>query len=183
MIGGGLDRRDLESYNPDSFLESDDPNDMMGCHVGGFAGLNIANPQPGWFYAWADDSRHGKLRARLNGYIEVKAEDPENAAYSKMIGFDHQELDSASTGYPGLVLVKRSAEDERRVRAEERARHDDLLRSGAAERGYLHGGSAQEVASGGQRTMQQTHRTFTTAGEGEDSQVTASWTPDRGISS
>ena len=180
--GPGKDRRDLQSYNPEAFNQSDDPHDMMGCHVGGYAGLNISNPQPGFFYAWADDSRKGQMLARLNGYHEVKPGDPESAAYKIMME-DHQELDSSSHRFPGLVLVRRSAKDERRIRKEEQVRRDDLLRSGVAERGYLHGGSAQEIASGGTRLMRDTHRTFTTVGEHEDSMQVESWTPDRGISS
>ncbi len=184
MIGGGRDRKDLESYNPDAFLQSDDPNDMMGCHVGGFAGLNIANPQPGQFYAWADDSRQGLMRARLNGYHVVQADDPEMAAYNTMLEHDdQQDLDSANAGFPGVVLVRRSAKDERRVRAEEQSRRDDLLRSGGAERAFLDGATQQERNSGGHRFMREDNRSYSTSGESPDSPVVESWSPDRGISS
>jgi len=183
MIGGGRDRADLKAYDPEAYLESDDPNSMMGCHVGGFAGLNIANAQAGFIYAWADDSRAGLMRARLNGYQVVSKEDPEMAGYNRISGHDHQDLDSASAGFPGVVLVRRSAEDERRVRAEEAERHNNLLRSGATENAFLDGGSDAERQHSGKRFMRDDHRSYTTRGESENSEVTSSWTPSRGISS
>ncbi len=183
MIGGGRDRSDLESYNPDSFDESSDPNAMLGCHVGGFAGLNIVNPQPGRHYAWADDSPRGRMRSLHKGYIQVAADSPELAGYHHMLGHDHMDLDSANTGFHGVVLVWRSTKDEKRVRAEEQVLRDDLLRSGASEETFLKGATAQEIEQGGSRYKRPEHRSYTTAGEGENSEVTSSWTYDSGISS
>ncbi len=183
MLGGGRDRADLTPYDPEAFLESDDPNDMMGCHVGGFQGLNVANPQPGFFYAWADDSRQGLMRARINSYHVVTNDEPEMAGYRRMSGHDHQDLDSASTGFPGVVLVRRSAEDERRVREEEQVKRDNLLRGGASEQAYLDGATTEEMQHSGKRFVRDDHRTFTTRGVGEDSGVVDAWTPSRGISS
>ncbi len=184
MIGGGSDRSDLNPYDPEAFLESDDPNDMMGCHVGRFAGLNIMNAQPGFIYAWADSSRDGITLAKLNGYQVVSKEDPERAGYLKMSGFDHQDLDSASTGYSGLVLVRRSAKDERQVREEEQVRRDDLFRSGNSEAGFLGGATAAEIQAKGERFKGKEHRTYRTTGTSEDSPVVPErWTSDRGISS
>jgi len=183
MIGGGRDRADLRSYNPSGYEESDDPNKMMGCHVGAFAGLNICNAQPGMFYAWGDDSRKGLMQARIKGYQVVSHEDPELAAYHRMTTHQHQDLDSASTGFPGVVLLRRSARDERRVRAEEQEIQDALLRSGTTEEAYLSGATAQEIQSGGERFQRNDHRSYTTEGESESSPVVESWTPSRGISS
>ena len=110
MIGGGLDRKDLQPYNPDAHDESTDPNKSMGCHVGLFAGLNVDNAQPGWVYAWADSSPRGIRMARLQRYIVVQEGDPERAAYKNDPNHSYSDLDSANTAYPGVVLVKRSAE-------------------------------------------------------------------------
>ncbi len=184
MIGGGSDRSDLKPYDPEAFLESDDPDAMMGCHVGRFAGLNILNPQPGFVYAHADSSRDGVMQARLQKYQVVSKEDPEKAGYLKMSGYDHQDLDSASTGYPGLVLVRRSAEDERQIREEEQVRRDDLFRSGNSEAGFVSGATAAEIQAKGQRFKLDDHRTYRTTGTSEDSPVVPErWTSDRGISS
>ncbi len=183
MLGGGRDRSDLKPYDPEAYLESDDPNDMMGCHTGSFQGLNVANAQPGMFYAWADDSRQGLMRARINGYQVVSSEDPEMAGYRRMSGHDHQDLDSASTGFAGVILVRRSAKDEKRVRDEEQVRRDDLLRSGATEEAFLDGATESEKQHSGQRFVRSDHRTFTTEGESENSKVIDSWSPARGISS
>jgi hypothetical protein len=183
MLGGGRDRADLTPYDPEAFLESDDPNDLMGCHTGSFMGLNVSNPQPGFFYAWADDSRAGMMRARIKGYHVVGAEDPEMAGYRRMSGHDHQDLDSANTGFPGVVLVRRSAKDERRIKEEEQVKRDDLLRSGATEEAFLDGASAQERQLSGERFVRPDHRSYSTTGVGENSQVIDAWTPSRGISS
>ena len=183
MFGGGLDRADLAPYNPEEFDDSDDPNMMMGCHIGRFRGLNIANPQPGCIYAWADDSQSGIILARSNYYQVVSQEDPEMAAYHKLAGHDHQDLDSAHSGFPGLVLVRRSAKDERQIRDEEQSRRDELLRSGASEQAYLDGSTANELQSGGERFIGKEHRSFSTRGTSEDSEIISSWTPSRGISS
>ena len=156
---------------------------MMGCHVGSFQGLNVANPQPGFFYAWADDSRAGMMRARINGYHVVSAEDPEMAGYRRMSGHDHQDLDSASSGFPGVVLVRRSAKDERRVREEEQVKHDALLRSGASEEAYLDGATVDEMQHSGKRLVRDDHRSFSTRGTSEESGIVDAWTPSRGISS
>lgn len=184
MIGGGSDRADLKSYDPEQYLESDDPNDMMGCHVGDFLGLNIINAQPGKFYAWCDDSQKGLMRARYKSYQVVHKDDPEMAGYQRIAGYDHQDLDSASTGFPGVVLVRRSAKDEKRVRAEEQSRRDDLFRSGNSADGYLSGATAEEISQGGERFKRKEHRSFRTTGTSEDSpEVLEPWTTDRGISS
>lgn len=182
MIGPGLDRGDLESYNPQNFTESFDPNELMGCHKGRYAGLNISNPEPGENYAWADSSPKGLMQAQLKGYRVVPPESSAQPGYATMDAFNHMDIDSASSGYPGLILVSRSAENERVIQAEEDEKREDLLRSGAAEAAFLEGGTAAEAQTGSERFKGKDHRTFRTEGESESSKVVDSWTVADGIS-
>lgn len=179
MIGGGRDRAELVEYDPDQYNESDDPNRTAGCHRGMYAGLNVHNPQAGWNYGWADDSPQSVMRARLAGYQIVHEDDPERAGYKGMIGHDHQDLDSSSAGFPGVVFMKRSAENERRVRAEEQDLRSKLLRGGNAENTYLNGAKAHEIESGGERFATKNHRTYATEGSNPDNPAVDSWSHRR----
>ncbi len=178
MRGGGRDRAELRGFNPDRYLEDDDPNKTLGCHKGLSAGLNIRNAQPGWYYSWADttDPRN-ILKARQNLKQVVQAEDPERAGYADMLGFDNNEMDSANTGMSGVVLVKRSTRNERRVKAEEQKRRENLLRRGDAERNYRAQASDVEIASGGRRLQREDHRSYATEGPSDTGRQLDSWTP------
>ncbi len=185
MIGGGLDRKDLQNYDPDAMNESDDPHRSMGCHVGLYAGLNVDNPQPGCHYSWADSSPRGLREARLLRKHVVTIDDPEMAAYrnNPEDTTTSGAIDSSNSGYPGVVLVKRSAEDERMIRDEEARQRASLLRSGDTERAYQNGATASEIQHGGTRFQREDHRTYATDGPSADGRMVDSWTPDRGISS
>ena len=181
MFGGGRDREELEAYNPEEYLASDDPHRRMGCHKGMYSGLNIKNAQTGMFYAWADTDPRALLMARMNGYEVVTSDMPERAAYSSDPSHDHQDTDSTSTGFPGVILMRRTAENERRVRAEEQAQADLLMRGGD---GYLNGGSQLERNAGGTRfsgAPGMTHRTHATEGPNPDGRTLDAWTTSDGI--
>lgn len=183
MIGGGHDLSELDSYDPEAYLQDDNPNRLMGCHKGAFIGLNVQNAQPGRHYYWGKDDPQSILKARVQGRHVVSADDPERAGYNSIEGFDHVDNDSASSGYPGLVLMYRTDEDERRVIEEQAAFRDNVLRGGANEQGFLNGASADEINAGGQRFKRPDHRSFVTDGPSESGTVLESWTPDQGISS
>jgi hypothetical protein len=176
MIGGGLDLADLAGFDPDAYLESDDPNRSMGCHVGLFSGLNIDRAQTGYIYAWANDTPQGIRVAQINRYQVVQAGDPEMAAYEN----DPENttssgaVDSSKSGYPGLVMVRRSANDERVIRAEEARQREALLRGGDTDRNYESGGSIYQTDQ---------HRMHATEGPSAEGRVLESWAPNRGISS
>jgi len=175
VIGGGLDRADLVGFDPEAYECSDDPNKSMGCHVGLFAGLNVDNAQPGFIYAHADSTPQGVRVARLNRYEVVQAGDPEFAAYEN----DPENttasggIDSSRSGYPGLVLVRRSAQNERVIRDEEAKQRSLLLR----------GGDTEEYESDGLRFQSDEHRMHVTEGPNAEGRVLDFWTPNRGISS
>jgi hypothetical protein len=182
MLGGGRDRKDLIGWDPDQFEASTDPAKAAGCHTGKFSGLNVQNPQPGWEYAHARDTREGITEARLNRYQVVQQGDPELAAYQNDPNSPFSDTDSAAAGYPGVVFVRRSPEDSRLIRGEEQKKRDALMRGGDTEQAFLSGRSAAEESSGGKRFISPDHRSHTTSGYDEGSEVIDSWTPDRGIS-
>ena len=182
MFGGGRDRSELESYNPEAYSDSDDPNRRMGCHRGRFVGLNIQNAEPEFFYAWADSDERELLAARHN-YYEVVTDDMggTHSAAAADPHHDHPTIDSTSAGFPGVILVRRTAENERRVRAEEQAQADLLMRGGDS---FLHGGSQIERAAGGTRFSGApgfTHRSHATEGPDPDGVTLDAWTTSSGI--
>jgi len=183
-FGGGRDREELASYNPQEYLESDDPDNLMGCHKGIYGGLNVSNAQPGFFYAWADDSPRSLLIAKQQRYQVVSAQDPEMAGYRKMVAHDQRsDLDSTNSGFAGVVLVRRSARDEAWIRNIEAEKRHALLRSGDTEQAYLNSQSADEVRQGGKRFLRPDPRSYATEGPSEAAPVVESWSPNHGISS
>ncbi len=181
--GAGKDRADYVNFNPHQYHDDDNPHKAMGCHKGGFAGLNVINPQPEMYYGWGNDDRRGVLSARHKGYRLVSRDNPARAAYDNILGFDHQDLDSSSGGFPGVVFMERTARDERRVRAEELKKHHQLLRGGQAEERFQAGATAQEKLNGAERFQRKDHRTYSTATSDAEGDAIQAWTPGRGNSS
>jgi len=178
--GGGKDRADYDNYSPDRYLQDDDPDKVMGCHKGPFAILNVKNPVPGWTYAHASSDPRKLHEARINRWQVIQADDPERLAAEEVLGYDNNnDMDSTRTGMPGVVFVKRSPEDERRVREEEAKRHSQLLRDGDAETNYTSRATAQEQQQGGKRLIRDDHRTYATNGQDAEGPQTDSWTPRR----
>lgn len=180
---GGRDLSELEPWDPEEF-DPDNPESMMGSHVGHFVGLNILNAQPGFTYAWWGSGK--EIQAKLKGYEVVTQDSPERAAYQKLADHDHVDLDSTQAGYPGLVLVRRRIDKERQFREAEQEEHRRLMRGGASENAYLNGGSAAEARYNQPgrptRFMRDDHQTVITEGYGEDAAAVESWSPSQGIS-
>lgn len=190
MLGGGKDRLDLAPLDFEGNREIDNPDAFYGCHVGDSAGLNVWNPQEGFVYSWANDNPRDRLLVRQRGGQIVQAGDPEEAAYHAMVGHNQTDLDSAHTGYPGVILVRTPIEIERRRREEEDQRRRALLRGGGVESEYVRRGlrNPEEAAAGAAagraslRFARRDHVTRMTAGPGEDAQVLDAWGPGDGIS-
>lgn len=190
MLGGGSDRLDLEPLNFEGNRELDNLEASYGCHAGEYAGLNIFNPQPNFVYSWANDNDRDRLLVRQRGGQIVQAGDPEMAAYKAMVGHGQTDLDSAQTGYPGILLVRTPIEIERRRREEEDRRRQALLRGGGAEATYIQRGlrNPEEVAAGAAagrtslRFARRDHVTRVTAGPHEEAPELDAWGPGDGIS-
>jgi hypothetical protein len=181
---------DLEPLNFEGNRELDNPEASYGCHGGDSAGLNIWNPQEGFVYSWANDNPRDRLLVRQRGGQIVQGDDSEMAAYQQMVGHTQTDLDSAQTGYPGVILVRTPIEIERRRREEEGRRRRALLRGGGAETAFMQSGlrdpeEAAAAASAGRtglRFARKDHGTRVTAGPGEEAPVVDHWVPGDGIS-
>jgi hypothetical protein len=139
-LGGGSDREWIEpldsegNRNPELGIE----DQVVGCHVGPYAGLNGINLQPGFEYQWClNPSRQGGSPAdshqihALGGQI-VKDGDPEFAAFTKMEGMEASPLDT-STIFRELVFVRVPVERMAERREENRRKNDRMLRKGPDE--------------------------------------------------
>jgi len=186
ISGGGRDRSELENYtdfDPETHMGIDSMTTMIGCHRGKFVGLNVSNPQTGWHYSWAEDDKRSVMSARMDKKQVVQSDDPEMAVYRELADHDHVDIDSSNTGYPGVVLMKRSAENERMIRADEQSRRDALLRGGDTEAQYRSKATADELAMKGRRFAREDHRSnYATTGTDPESPVVP-WRPSDGISS
>ncbi len=115
-LGGGLDREwceTLDSAGNRNMTGEGIEEQMVGCHTGNFAGLNI-HPQPGFEYKWLVDpdsmgnrSMSGRIAIQHQGGQIVQAGDSEFAAFQKMDNLAGQasSLDTA-VKFNELVLVR-----------------------------------------------------------------------------
>jgi len=139
-LGGGTDREWCErldsdgNRNPHIGVEEQ----VVGCHVGVYAGLNLYNAQPGWEYQWMmNPSRTGSSPAdslqihQIGGKV-VQADDPEFAAFNKMEGMQASPLDTSNI-FNELVLVKIPAERMAKRRQENVDKNARMLRAGPEE--------------------------------------------------
>lgn len=190
MLGGGRDRLELEPLNFEGHRELDSVEESFGCHAGEYSGLNIFNAQEGFVYSWANDNQRDRLLVRQRGGQIVQSDDPELAAYRRMVGHDMTDLDGAQTGFPGVILVRTPIEIERRRRTTEAEKRRKLLRGGQAEAAFIERGRRNpeevELAARAGRTnlrfARRDHMTRITAGPMDDAEVLDAWGPGDGIS-
>jgi len=160
--------------------------EVMGCHKGNFAGLNIANPQPDTHYIWATNNRREILHYQMEGFEVVQADDQETAAIDLIGGDWHRpaQLDSGfQESFPGVVLMKQSGDKLRERREKQQAANEAMLR-GTAD-GYLgrESGAEQQIAAndggmGGSLRLQGREHRYE---EYDKGQVVSQWTPGNGI--
>jgi hypothetical protein len=140
MLGGGYDREWLEGLDSDGNRNPEIPieQQVVGCHVGPYAGLNLYNAQPGFEYQWMlNPSRTGASPAdslhihEIGGHV-VGDGDPEFAAFNVMEGMEASPLDTSNM-YRELVLVKIPAERQAQRRLENREKNAKMLRAGPEE--------------------------------------------------
>jgi len=141
MLGGGSQREWLEPLDAEGNRRSDDlPIDgqLVGCHIGDYAGLNLVNPQPGFEYEWllnpatARNSTAASLQIHSLGGQIVSEGDPEFAAFKLMEGLESTPLDT-STMYKELVLVRIPVERQRARMAKIEEKNKKMLRRGPEE--------------------------------------------------
>lgn len=141
MLGGGSDLEWLEPLDSEGNRRADHlpvEGQMVGCHVGVFAGLNLMNAQPGFEYQWMlNPSRSGanpadSLQIHMIGGQIVKDGDDEFAAFKVMEGMESSPLDT-STMYKELVLVRIPVERQRARMAAVQKKNARMLRKGPEE--------------------------------------------------
>lgn len=154
-MGGGGDRSLLRYLKFDGNLDHDDSDtEIVGSHKGVYAGLNVANPQPGWRYQWEVRSPRDVQLARQRGWQVIAQDDPEGAAWQLASDYDSDlpsQLDSSDV-YQDVVLMK-MPEHKYRSLLEQRVRENQERLTGS-DTAFLDGVSEAEASSahsGGRR--------------------------------
>lgn len=157
MLGGGMELEWQETLdaegnrNPEMGVE----NQMVGSHVGPYAGLNIFNPQPGKHYQWMlNPGRPGAspgdaLQISLLKGVVVKEGDDEFAAFRNMEGMENTPLDT-TTLFRELVLVKIPEEVRNALLQEIADKNARMLRRGPEE-SFVNAASHEERERYGNR--------------------------------
>jgi hypothetical protein len=177
MQGGGYDRKWYEPLKPDGNREIDIPEETIGCHTGPYAGLNVANPQPGYEYTWQLNDHRQILLSRMRGGEVVTGSDPEFSVYSANIeDMDTTPLDSSQL-YKELVLIRTPIEKVREQRLQEQQKAEAMARGSV--RDYLDQVGPVEADYGrrdGRGPTRLTRSDHSMELE-EDGRTTAVWTP------
>ncbi len=148
MQGGG-DRSWLKPMAPNGSFNEDSPEgaDIVGCHKGFYAGLNIANPEAGYAYQWIRNDPRDIFTARQRGWNVVDTSGSDKPAF--MLVTDGEEmptqLDSSGV-YQDIVLVRITEDQHEKLNQSVRERADSQLRDGTD--AFLDGASEAEMATG-----------------------------------
>lgn len=128
MQGGGYDREWYEPLTSEGVRELDIEEETIGCHTGPFAGLNVANPQPGYEYCWQKNDPRDVLRSQLRGGEVVTGDDPEFSPYHTED--PNQTTVDTSRLYNELVLIRTPIEKVRAQQKEEQRRAEQMVFGG-----------------------------------------------------
>ncbi len=171
---------DDEGNRPmDSFVDDSEALPTLGCHTGNAAGFNIVNPQPGYTYAWENNTEADRIRAKMRGGEFVQPGDQESSTLSRMAGLYGDGFGDGTT-QRGLVLVRYSEDAVRQRREAEQAKAEAIRTGGAEE--FLRGiTNAEAEASGGEHTrFRHKSHSLTTYSDGGKNQI-SHWSPEDGI--
>lgn len=155
--------------------------DILGCHAGDSAGMNIVNPQPGFEYQWVRSDATSQMLERQKGGTPIAADDPEAPAYT--IGLTDTSdgptpLDSGMA-YKDVVLY-RYPSDRMAERHKEDAARAERAVTGAADQ-YLHGASPAELSTSSGARTRFARRDHALQMQDETGAVKRQWTPERSI--
>lgn len=185
LIGGGADRLNLKPLDPQGNRDGNDHpdlDDMVGCHTGSSAGLNMGRTLPGHVYVWERRRGPDILRSKQRGGSVVETSDEDYPAGRAMAGgLEATALDSAEI-YNDLILFRYPEEAVRQRREQEDAKARAQLRSGAED--FVSQATPAEIEySGGgpTRFAGRKHRMDYRTGFSEESPLVDQWTPDKGI--
>jgi hypothetical protein len=181
-LGGGYDRAWLKPASPDGNTtgDSEDFDNVLGCHTGPHAGLNVFNPQAGWVYVHERNTPVDQMAARAKGGIPVQGDDPEYLQLRNMHQDGPQPIDTSQI-YNDCILFKYPEERIREIREQEQRRAQAMMRNGsddfmgrvtAAEQEMDPRGRGTRFAFSDHRMDFKDEKTGDTWDE---------WTPDQGI--
>lgn len=180
MQGGGQDRAWYEPLRDDGTRDLDTLEETIGCHVGPYAGLNVARPQPGFEYSWALNDPRELLRVKMRGGQVVQQDDPEYSVYNEFEDPDRTPLDTAKL-YEEVILIRTPMETVRRRREEEQRRAEASVHGGMND--FVDKASALEADAGrrGGHSSTRFARKEHMVEYDVDGRTEAVWTPDSGI--
>lgn len=150
-LGLGNARDWLTPLRPDGSrkYETHGDEEIIGCHTGHSAGLNVRNPLPGYDYMWGSRDPRRLLVERQRGYEVVQDSDSDGPAWkSEAVGGDHDAptpLDTANV-YQDIVLLRIRSDRLAELRAAEQQHARSLLDSGT--RAFIERASPDEMLSG-----------------------------------
>ena len=184
-IGGGRSNFAMTPVRRDGktreFENMDHNIEVIGCHTGDSAGLNVANPIPGMQYQWVRNDATARMLEGQKGGSPVLAGDEDFPAYELGLGGGSERptpLDT-STAYKDVVLFRYREEDIAERRRQDAKRAERMV-SGASDE-YLHGASPAELASSQGARTRFARRQHTLQMQDEGGAVQRQWTPELGI--
>ena len=131
MQGGGYDREWYAPLTTEGVKEMDIFEETVGCHTGPYAGLNVANPQPGYEYCWQINDPREILRSKMQGGTVVQGSDPEFSVYQNEDP-TQTPLDTSQL-YKELVLIRTPIETVRERRLKEQQRAEVMARGSVSD--------------------------------------------------
>lgn len=151
-MGGGGSRRWLATLKPDGMpqFETTTGARVHGSHKGFYAGLNAANPRPGFRYMWERKDASALFLARQRGWEIVRMDDSDAPAFLQGL-YDESDssrptpLDTAGV-FQDVVYMRTPVANYRRIREEvaevARAKMEGKTRA------FLEGAGPDEMATG-----------------------------------
>jgi hypothetical protein len=152
MQGGGNRQwlAPLDQTGNQTGYDSVDGAHIVGQHKGFYAGLNVANPRPGFSYQWIRSDPREVFLARQRGWQVVNTTDEDGPAFTHGL---YQDDDSDTptpldtTGVFQDVVMVRISEGNLRKIEDEHKRLNEIQMSGGTEE-FLQGASGAERATG-----------------------------------
>lgn len=152
-LGGGGNRQWLAPLDYESNqtgYDSPDGARIVGGHSGFYAGLNVANPRPGFSYQWIRSDPRDVFLARQRGWQVVNTSDEDSPAYAQGLYQDDDSdtptpLDTTGV-FQDVVMVRISDENLRRIQNEIKTMNRIQMEGGTEE--YLQGASEAERQTG-----------------------------------
>lgn len=181
MAGGGYDSAWLAPLDERGQRPADSLDEVVGQHVGLYAGLNVINPQPDVEYSWARNTDNDRLLTKLRGGRVVQSGDPEMAYYNSNVdGTNATPVDSAQI-FGDVILIATPIEKVRQEREEQARRSQAQLRNSGSD--FVNQASGAELDphySGGRPTRFKREDHMLTF-EDSNGRTVDQWTPDIGI--